>query len=45
MYEYGIINIKTEETAVMFGRSIADAYRRSKLDKSIWYVEYAEYID
>ena len=45
MIEFGIINIATNETNVMFGYNIADAYRRSKLDMNTWHITYCEYID
>jgi hypothetical protein len=45
MCEFGITNIKTQESRVMFGYNIADAYRRSKLDMTVWYIDYVEYID
>lgn len=45
MFEFGITNIKTHETNTMFGYNIADAYRRAKLDMTIWHIDYVEYID
>lgn len=45
MYEFGIMNIHTNEESTIFGRSIPDAYRRSKLSASDWRVTYSEYID
>lgn len=45
MFEFGITNIKNNETAVIFGYNIADAYRRAKLDMNEWHITYCEYID
>lgn len=45
MYEYGIRNINTNEETIIFGYSIANAFGRTKLDRSEWEVWYSEYID
>lgn len=45
MNEYGIINIHTDETSVMFGRNPMDAYERSGLNANEWVIDYVEYID
>lgn len=45
MREYGITNYKTNENSVMFGRNLADAWRRSGYNPEEWEVYYEEYID
>lgn len=45
MYEYGITNKKTNENEIIFGRTLADAYRRAKLNPEEWTMWYREYID
>ena len=48
MYEYGIYNEITGERSVMFGYSIEDARRRSKIDDDDWkdwVVYYCDYVD
>jgi hypothetical protein len=45
MKEYGIINIYTNETSIMFGRNPMDAYERSGLNASEWVIDYVDYID
>lgn len=45
MFEFGVTNIKTNESTVIFGYNIADACRRSKLDVTVLYIDYTEYID
>lgn len=45
MYEFEIMNNSTKETDIIFGYSIADAYRRSKLNMVDWTVLHCEYVD
>mgnify|MGYP003297182165 CR=1 FL=1 len=45
MYEFGIMNIHTNEESTMYGRNIADAYRRAKVSMNDWHITYAEYVD
>ena len=45
MYEYHIYNDKTSEEEIIFGYSLEDAFRRSKLDPSEWTVWLSEYVD
>lgn len=50
MNEYTIYNVNTKEEDVLFGYSIADAYRRDGKDRETeqnkgWVVLYVEYID
>lgn len=45
MYEFGILNINTQEQAIIFGYNGIDAFRRSGLDAAEWKVLYSEYID
>lgn len=45
MKEFGIININTNEANVIFGRNLADAYNRSKLNPNEWMLDWYEYID
>lgn len=45
MYEYEIMNKDNNEITFIHGYSVADAFRRTKLDKDQWTVVYAEYID
>lgn len=45
MKEYGIINIHTNETDIIFGRDPIDAYKRSGLNVNEWVIDYVDYID
>ena len=45
MKEFGIINIHTNEEAIIFGYNADDAYRRAKVDAIQWAVVYVDYID
>jgi hypothetical protein len=45
MYEYEIMNRDNDEITFIHGYSVADAFRRTKLDKDQWTVVYAEYVD
>lgn len=45
MYEFGILNINTQEERIIFGYNGIDAFRRSGLDAAEWKVLYSEYID
>lgn len=45
MYEYFIINKKTGENGYIFGSSLENAFRRSKLNREEWTVEWSQYAD
>ena len=48
MTEYGLIKKNTAEMerTVIFGRNLADAFRRHpSMNPEEWYVDYCEYID
>lgn len=45
MYEFGILNINTQEERIIFGYNRIDAFRRSGLDAAEWKVLYSEYVD
>lgn len=45
MYEYNIINLKTQEEDIIYGRKYQDACDRAGLDPKEWKVIYREYID
>ena len=47
MTEYGLVKKNTEEMErnTIFGRNLADAFRRSGLNPEEWVVDYSEYID
>lgn len=45
MYEFGILNINTQEERIIFGYNGIDAFRRSGLDAAEWKVLYSEYVD
>lgn len=45
MYEFGILNINTQEERIIFGYNGIDAFRRSRLDAAEWKVLYSEYVD
>ena len=45
MYEIEMRNIHTDEMRIEFGYSVADAYKRSKLDPNAWAVVYCVYMD
>lgn len=45
MYEIEARNVKTDETTILFGYSLTDAFRRAKLDITDWEINYIEYID
>ena len=45
MYEYELINIKTNEEAILFGRDIAKAMEKAGLNKEEWKVLRMEYVD
>jgi hypothetical protein len=45
MYEYEIKNKTTREIDYIFGRSFADACRRSKLEPDEWVMLSRDYID
>lgn len=45
MYEFGILNINTQEERIIFGYNGIDAFRRSGLDVAEWKVLYSEYVD
>jgi hypothetical protein len=45
MYEYELINIKTNEETILFGRDIAKAMEKANLNKEEWRVLRMEYVD
>lgn len=45
MFEFGILNINTQEQTIIFGYNGIDAFRRSGLDAAEWKVLYSEYVD
>lgn len=45
MYEFGILNINTQEERIIFGYNGIDAFRRNGLDAAEWKVLYSEYVD
>lgn len=45
MYEYELINIKTNEETILFGRDIAKAMEEARLNKEEWKVLRCEYVD
>lgn len=45
MFEFGTLNINTQEERIIFGYNEIDAFRRSKLDAAEWKVLYSEYVD
>ena len=45
MYEYDVANIYTGEQRIVFGYSVADAFRRAGLAPIEWGVLRAEYVD
>ena len=45
MYEYGVINTKTNKQEVLFGYNLKDACRRANVEAADYEVEYMEYID
>lgn len=45
MYEFGILNINTQEERIIFGYNGIDAFRRSGLDAAEWKILYSEYVD
>lgn len=45
MYEIEVRNVKTNETTILFGYSLMDAFRRAKLDMTDWEINYMEYVD
>lgn len=45
MYEFGILNINTQEERIIFGYNGIDAFRRSGLAAAEWKVLYSEYVD
>lgn len=45
MYEYEIINTKTNETRYAYGYNFKDACRRKNLMPTEWTILYSEYID
>ena len=45
MFEFGILNINTQEERIIFGYNGIDAFRRSGLDATEWKVLYSEYVD
>ena len=45
MYEFGIINNKSNRQTIIFGRNLAHAFRRAKLNEIEWTVTYVDYAD
>lgn len=45
MYEYELINIKTKEETIVFGRTFAKAMEKAKLNEEEWRVLRREYVD
>lgn len=45
MFEFGILNINTQEEKIIFGYNGIDTFRRYNLDAAGWQVLYSEYID
>lgn len=45
MYEFGIINNKSSRQTIIFGRNLAHAFRRAKLNAIEWTVTYVDYVD
>lgn len=45
MYEFRITNLATGKESAIFGYSIDNAYKRSKLNPAEWVVWSREYID
>lgn len=45
MYEFGILNINTQEERIIFGYNGIDAFRRYNLNAAEWKVLYSEYVD
>lgn len=45
MYEYDVENIYTGEKRIVFGYTVADAFRRAGLAPIEWGVLHAEYVD
>ena len=45
MFEFGTLNINTQEERIIFGYNEIDAFRRYNLDAAGWQVLYSEYID
>jgi hypothetical protein len=45
MYEFGIVNNKTKERAIMWGLNWKDAFRRTNKNPDEWEIEYEEYVD
>ena len=45
MYEFEIINVKTDEVNILFGTSYARACEKAGIDPNDWICTYAEYID
>jgi hypothetical protein len=46
MWEFGIENVSTNEKSIIFGYSVADAFRRHpSLNREEWSVWYSEYVD
>jgi hypothetical protein len=45
MYEFGIVNNKTQQRAIMWGYNWKDAFRRSNKNPEDWEIEYTEYVD
>ena len=45
MFEFGILNINTQEERIIFGYNGIDAFHRYNLDAAGWKVLYSEYID
>ena len=45
MYEYTIININTNEEAIIFGRTEAHAFAKAELNANEWRVVLQDYVD
>ena len=45
MYEYRVVNRKTEQETVIFGRTFIDACRRGKVEPAELMVIDCEYVD
>ena len=45
MYEFEVLNIRTNEEAIIFGHSMADACRRASYNVNEWKCVYRGYID
>lgn len=45
MWEFEIVNKNTDETKIIFGYTLSDAYRRYKLNPEEWILVLRTYVD